>query len=309
MPEFKTIRVGESAKAVAFDPYEYNYVGRESSGPVEVTTAAMGEEDGTTAAGWYAEEPISDLTPATPPIDQAYTSPSSYPSAGQGSRDLGMGDNFVPPMENPLPPGYTEDPNMQGPPEKRPYVAPIADLTPTIIPPPTVYDPGSGLYIPRIDPVSPFLPSQPSDTLMGPIQPGEQIPTGPNVDYRPGIGLPPTTFATGEEDTGGTTPPMATTFAMGEEDGGAQNPFQRTYGNNPVPPSYAPPGSPRTYQPSNYQGTGTPTTYQAPDMVLPEFVDGSQAMNPLREGIGAIFDRAKQLQGQTNYINPFKRYV
>jgi hypothetical protein len=99
---------------------------------------------------------------------------------------------------------------------------------------------------------------------------------------------------------------------MGEEDGGMPSlpppttTLPRTYGTT-TPGVYQPPGQPRSYGGGDFQGTGTPFTYQAPDMTLPAPVDGNQNMAPLREGIGALFDRAKSLQGQTNYVNPFLR--
>jgi hypothetical protein len=154
-----------------------------------------------------------------------------------------------------------------------------------------------GFPVPTPRPENPFL--------------GMPVPADPPTIAPPSV-LPPTFENPFDNRNIKDLNPIATTMAMGEEDGGMPSlpppttTLPRTYGTT-TPGVYQPPGQPRSYGGGDFQGTGTPFTYQAPDMTLPAPVDGNQNMAPLREGIGALFDRAKSLQGQTNYVNPFLR--
>lgn len=82
----------------------------------------------------------------------------------------------------------------------------------------------------------------------------------------------------------------------------------RTYG------TYTPPdatqsltgmGDNRSY--GSFTGTGTQVTPPQSTFVQPAALDTSSVFDPVRQGLGSLFDRAKSLQGQSNYVNPFLR--
>ena len=161
-------------------------------------------------------------------------------------------------------------------------------------------------FRPPADQLDPVPEPRPENPFLG-----MPVPADPPTIAPPSV-LPPTFENPFDNSNIKDLNPIATTMAMGEEDGGMPSlpppttTLPRTYGTT-TPGVYQPPGQPRSYGGGDFQGTGTPFTYQAPDMTLPAPVDGNQNMAPLREGIGALFDRAKSLQGQTNYVNPFLR--
>ena len=89
----------------------------------------------------------------------------------------------------------------------------------------------------------------------------------------------------------------------------AQNPFVRpdvggrTYG------TYTPPAAPETIKGDGYNRTygQMPPAALAPTFMTPVPQNDAGVLDPLREGLGSLFDRAKSLQGQSTYSNPFLR--
>lgn len=143
-------------------------------------------------------------------------------------------------------------------------------------PAPTVFDPQSAVYTP------------PESTAVPSIIPNTPINVFGGIDY------------TNPLTNTGTTVPTVNTPAVPTVD--------RTYG------TYTPPaatqsltgmGDNRSY--GGFTGTGTQVTPQQSTFVQPTALDTSSVFDPVRQGLGSLFDRAKSLQGQTNYVNPFMR--
>jgi len=137
----------------------------------------------------------------------------------------------------------------------------------------------------EVDPVTPITPApRPENPFLGLPVPFDPPPRPPVADLPVN---PPV------------MPPIATTTAFGEEDGGMPPPVEqpRTYGE--IPPTIQPVG--RTYGNTNPM-TGETVFNQ---MYKPVAVDATQALNPLREGLGTFLPG-----GAGNYANnPFMRPV
>lgn len=143
-------------------------------------------------------------------------------------------------------------------------------------PAPTVFDPQSAVYTP------------PESTAVPSVIPNTPINVFGGIDY------------TNPLTNTGTTVPTVNTPAVPT--------VNRTYG------TYTPPdatqsltgmGDNRSY--GGFTGTGTQVTPQQSTFVQPAALDTSSVFDPVRQGLGSLFDRAKSLQGQTNYVNPFMR--
>ena len=169
-------------------------------------------------------------------------------------------------------------------------------------------DDGGGMIMPiqppadQLDPVPAPRPENPFLDLIPPaeVDPVTPITPAPRPE-NPFLGLPvPFEPPVAELPVNPPVmPPIATTTAFGEEDGGMPPPVEqpRTYGE--IPPTIQPVG--RTYGNTNPM-TGETVFNQ---MYKPVAVDATQALDPLREGLGTFLPG-----GAGNYANnPFMRPV